>query len=299
MPEPTLRAWERRYGIPTPERTAAGYRLYGAKEVDQVRGMLRLCAGGMSAAEAAARLRSGGPATDDVRVDGPRVNDPAEAACDAILAAVEQLDEKRLDLELRRAMLLGSSLTVIDHVLTPTLRTIGTRWEAGDLSVAQEHLASQRIRLLMHDMLRLALPVDSPRALLACFAEEQHEMGLIAVGARLATWGIRPVLLGACTPPDAVRASVAALKPRFVALSVTVAPEQRRMRPLVAKYAVACGSAPWLVGGSATASMGRVVRSCGGAVAPEDHVELRMMVSEMLSRSVGGRTRRLRPMSDR
>src|ERR1700744_5322809 len=53
VPEPTLRAWERRYGIPTPERTASGYRLYGDREVAQVREMQRLCAGGLAAAEAA------------------------------------------------------------------------------------------------------------------------------------------------------------------------------------------------------------------------------------------------------
>ena len=29
IPAATLRAWERRYGIPSPERTASGYRLYG------------------------------------------------------------------------------------------------------------------------------------------------------------------------------------------------------------------------------------------------------------------------------
>ncbi|MDP9151746.1 MAG: B12-binding domain-containing protein, partial [Myxococcota bacterium] len=232
--------------------------------------------------------------------DGPRANDPPEAACDAIVTAVERFDEARLDFEIRKAMWLGSSATVIDRVLTPALRTIGTRWLAGDLSIAQEHLASQRIGLVMRDMLRLALPVESPhRALLACFAEEQHELGLIATGARLAAWGIRPVLLGACTPPDAVRAAVAALNPRFVALSVSVAPEQRRLRPLLAKYAVACGSAPWLVGGCAAASMGDVVRSCGGALAPEDHVELRMVVSQILSRAITHRTRRLGPTRGR
>ena len=29
----TLRAWERRYGVPTPSRTASAYRLYGDEDV--------------------------------------------------------------------------------------------------------------------------------------------------------------------------------------------------------------------------------------------------------------------------
>ena len=64
VPEPTLRAWERRYGIPCPERTSSGYRLYGAREVDEVRRMKELCEAGMAAAEAAALVRTRG-----VRVD--------------------------------------------------------------------------------------------------------------------------------------------------------------------------------------------------------------------------------------
>ncbi|RYG79508.1 MerR family transcriptional regulator, partial [bacterium] len=57
VPEPTLRAWERRYGVPRPTRTAAGYRLYGPEHIAQVLEMQRLCDGGMAASDAARLLR--------------------------------------------------------------------------------------------------------------------------------------------------------------------------------------------------------------------------------------------------
>ncbi len=53
VPETTLRAWERRYGIPRPDRTASGYRLYDADDIGRVREMRRLCSEGIAAAEAA------------------------------------------------------------------------------------------------------------------------------------------------------------------------------------------------------------------------------------------------------
>ncbi len=53
VPEATLRAWERRYQVPTPARTPSGYRVYSKQDVDAVKRMRELCEGGMSASEAA------------------------------------------------------------------------------------------------------------------------------------------------------------------------------------------------------------------------------------------------------
>jgi DNA-binding transcriptional MerR regulator len=53
VPEATLRAWERRYQVPTPARTPSGYRVYSKQDVDAVKRMRQLCESGMSASEAA------------------------------------------------------------------------------------------------------------------------------------------------------------------------------------------------------------------------------------------------------
>ena len=50
---PTLRAWERRYGLLAPARTEGGHRLYSEADVERVRGMQRLLEEGWSAAAAA------------------------------------------------------------------------------------------------------------------------------------------------------------------------------------------------------------------------------------------------------
>src|SRR4051812_9021288 len=49
-----LRAWERRYGLLDPQRSAGGLRLYTGDDLDRVRAMRRHLAGGVAAAEAAA-----------------------------------------------------------------------------------------------------------------------------------------------------------------------------------------------------------------------------------------------------
>ena len=43
----TLRAWERRYGLLTPQRTAKGHRLYSEKDVAKVERILDIVARGV------------------------------------------------------------------------------------------------------------------------------------------------------------------------------------------------------------------------------------------------------------
>ena len=54
----TLRAWERRYGIPSPPRTDSGYRLYSARDVAMIRWLKSQIENGMSISQAVQLLRS-------------------------------------------------------------------------------------------------------------------------------------------------------------------------------------------------------------------------------------------------
>src|SRR6187455_1787023 len=72
-----MRAWERRYGVVTPERTAAGYRLYDLATIDRIRAMRHLVEEGWSPSAAAARVRD---APDEVVAEeAPRVAPVATA----------------------------------------------------------------------------------------------------------------------------------------------------------------------------------------------------------------------------
>jgi DNA-binding transcriptional MerR regulator len=80
-----LRAWERRYGLLEPTRTAAGYRLYSADDEARVRSMRAHLAQGLSAAEAARLARD---ATAAAKPDGA----PADLA-EALWSALDSFDD--------------------------------------------------------------------------------------------------------------------------------------------------------------------------------------------------------------
>lgn len=267
-PAATLRAWERRYGVPRPARTASAYRLYDEHDVALVRTMMRLCSEGMSASDAARAARDLEPTLARTDRGAPDGVDPFATAVDRMIDAVKAFDADAFDRELGRAAFLGTAQDVYDRVAAPLLVRVGELWHAGTLSVAQEHLATERLVGSLQMQLRLLQSAPGARkVLLAGFADEEHVVGLLGAALAFAGFGYRVTLLGARTPPEAVRDAVAALAPELVGLSITIAPPPARAKALVRDYADAVAGTPWVVGGRGADAIGPLVEARGGIVA--------------------------------
>jgi DNA-binding transcriptional MerR regulator len=283
VPSATLRAWERRYGIPTPERTSSSYRLFSDHDVAAIRKLKELCDEGMSPAEAARQV---------VRVEEasntPVESDPYLRAGESILTAIEDFEPQGVERAIRGAMFLGSASTVYQRVIGPTMRMVGDRWHEGVFSVAQEHMATEALGSAARDMLRLLDPASSaPEVILACFADEEHSLPLYGVAFALVQWGYRPVVLGARTPPSAIRHAVESIQPALVGLSLSITPPAYRARELVDGYAEAVGDVPCLVGGAGMAPIHDAIEASGGiAVGTLPLDEVKSIIDKRL-RSVG------------
>jgi MerR family transcriptional regulator, light-induced transcriptional regulator len=258
----TLRAWERRYGVPVPRRTASAYRLYAAEDVEQVRQMRALVEQGVSPAEAARVVRAGAqPLLDATATAG----DGIELARERLLAATQRFDASAIDGELARLSMLLDAITLYERVIAPLLVEVGRRWEAGTLSVAQEHLLSDRVESALRAALRTLERPDGPLALFACVDHEHHVLGMLGAALKFAASGARVVVLGAMTPPAAVGDAVRSMAPRVVGLSACVVPP--RAKALMRAYGKACAGTTWVVGGASAATLRPAVEEAGGQVA--------------------------------
>ena len=286
VPAATLRAWERRYGLPEPRRTESSYRVYSDQDVALIRRVRELCDDGLAPSEAAKVVL----AEAESEATPAQSIDPHAAAAEAIVEAVTAFEPSQVDAAVRHALALGSATTVFDRVLAPALTEIGERWHDGRLSIAQEHLATCVIEGAASSMLRLVQSEHADRtAIVACFADEAHSMPPLGFALHLAAWGYRVVRLGARTPPGAVAHAVRELSPNLVALSATVAPPAHRARELVEEYAIACRGVPWLVGGSGTPPMAELITARGGEVVETyDPRKLKGFVDAMVARSRRG-----------
>lgn len=278
----TLRAWERRYGVPVPSRSEGGYRLYSEVDVDLLQRMRALVEGGLAPAEAA-RLVLERHRTEPLDPgEGP--GDAFDQARERILSAATDFDDAALETAVSSALTLGRAHEVFQRVLAPALVEVGDRWHAGELGVAQEHLASEVIERSLRLMVGLTRPgPPAPRALLACIDGEQHRLALYGVALELSDLGVYSVILGARTPPEALAQAVAVLEPRLIGLSATVKPDHPAR--LFNAYGRACGDRPWIVGGAAAGDLRRVVERAGGRVAEPGVTDLRPALLPLLRRA--------------
>src|SRR6185503_17940821 len=141
-----LRAWERRYRLLRQVRTAGGFRLYSEADLDRVRRMQAYLAQGVSAAEAAQAAVDGEPpAGSGAGAGGPAHRDGLTDAGATLAAALDEFDEPAAQAILDRLLGALTVEAVLRDVVLPYLRALGDRWERGDVSVAQEHFASNLI----------------------------------------------------------------------------------------------------------------------------------------------------------
>jgi DNA-binding transcriptional MerR regulator/methylmalonyl-CoA mutase cobalamin-binding subunit len=205
-----LRAWERRYGLLHPERSAGGLRLYSPTDLERVRLMKQHLASGLAAAEAAAlALRDQGSAS---------VVRPAAVRAE-LAEALEAFDEARAQAVIDRLLTSTTVDTLLREIVLPYLDDLGDRWERGAASVAQEHFASGVLRGRLLALARGWGMGMGPAAVLACLPEEQHDIGLVSFGLALRSQGWRIVYLGPNCPIDTVAETARLVDATLIVLS--------------------------------------------------------------------------------
>jgi MerR family transcriptional regulator, light-induced transcriptional regulator len=210
-----LRAWEQRYGLLQPTRTPGGFRLYSAADEARVQHMQRLLSGGLAAAQAARLILSGAePAPPTASASATTL----EGAAGNLTASLDLLDEQAANTALDRLFAAYTVETVLQEVILPYLHRLGERWEAGKVSVGQEHFASNLLRGRLVGLAQGWGQGQGPGAILACVPGEQHELGLLAFGVALRRRGWRITYLGTDSPIDAVADVAPSLAPTVVVL---------------------------------------------------------------------------------
>ena len=209
-----LRAWEQRYKLLQPTRTPGGFRLYSAADEARVQRMQSLVSGGLAAAQAARLILSGEPAPRTVSASAT-ISDEEAAN---LTASLDRLDEQAANTALDRLFSAYTVETVLQDVVLPYLHRLGERWEAGEISVAQEHFASNLLRGRLLGLAQGWGQGQGPGAILACLPGEQHELGLLAFGIALRRRGWRITYLGTNSPIGAVADTARSVLPAVVVL---------------------------------------------------------------------------------
>ncbi len=269
----TLRAWEGRYGLLSPQRSAGGFRLYGQTDARLVAAMKRHLQSGMAASEAARRARelesagvlesSSAPRSELDRLRG--------ALWEACLGFDSVGAHRCIDSVLARLSLDAA----LRDCLVPLVHELDRHHAAGVITKAQEQFSARLIEarlLAMASGWELGL---GPLALIARMPAERHVVGITAFGLALQARGWRVVSLGNAVRPSVLADAAAALAPDVVMLSIgTTRPTARDCAALGAIAA----EFPLALGGRAATP--RLVAALGARALPREVVAAAEQVAE-------------------
>lgn len=224
----TIRAWERRYGVVTPERVG-GRRLYSEADVARLALLKRAVDSGHRIGTVA---NLPGPALRRLlagRPEAPETTD-AQALPEAVHRAVAHaaaIDERGFDAELYDAVRTYGASGVVEAFIFPVLRELGRRWRLGTAEIAEEHIVTSAIRGYLSTRLRdLVPPAGAPVLVVAAPEGELHDIGCLAGAIRAAEAGWRVVYLGANTPAESIVHVAVTTSAAAVLLVVTFAIER-------------------------------------------------------------------------
>jgi methanogenic corrinoid protein MtbC1 len=207
--------------------------------------MQQRLAEGLAAAEAAALAANEGDARPENAFAPPESRRELDAA-------LTTFDEARAHAVIDSLLAQASLDAILRDVVVPYLHELGERWQRGEISVAQEHFASNVLRGRLLGLARGWGGGLGPRAILACAPGEQHDLGLICFGLALRARGWRNVYLGADTPLTSVADAARSSDPAVVVISSVDARALRRhsgeIEELARSYRLCIGG-----GGSANA----------------------------------------------
>jgi DNA-binding transcriptional MerR regulator len=270
VPATTLRAWERRYGLLKPSRTAKGHRLYSSDDIELVKKIVKL-------------LKTSHTISEAIRIiNNPELSPPANEAGDGhwhsyqqqMLKSIELFNEQNLDRTYNEALSIYPIDMVTENVIVPVLSTLGEQWQSREAGIAEEHFFSAFLR----NKLGARLHHESQRSrgskiLVCCLPGEYHELGVLLFCIAAIGHGYQILYLGTNMPPAqlpivAQRANVAA-----ILLSGTKVDQWNSRLESELKNNIQAARIPCMFGGELSAAFEKQIEKLGAHALGSDHVK--------------------------
>lgn len=260
LPMGTLRAWERRYGFPRPERRRdSNRRLYSAEQLGRLRQVAQLLKRGYQPSDVIHKTE---PELAQLLGTSTGANPGVTAVADvpALLELLASDDVKGLEEQLRLAALAWGGKRFVTELVHPLAQAVGDAWANGELLIRHEHLMTECLTTQLRALLAAHQEVDgSPLVVLGTLPGENHTLGLQMVAVYLALSAAKPRLLGANTPPDQIACAARALGASVVGIAVSPAAQMPATRRQLRRVAAGLPSSTALwVGGAGAQALGNL-----------------------------------------
>jgi DNA-binding transcriptional MerR regulator len=243
----TIRIWEKRYNILSPDRTDTQIRMYTDEDLVILLNICILYKHGIKISHIAnltfPQIQEKVTSIQEVY----QVEDSYEQLILALLTLDEELFRNTLCALIQEV---GLSKTFTNH-LVPFLDRIGIMWLVGSINPAQEHFISNLIRQkIIAEIDKLPIPQDDNNSVMLYLPEhEWHEISLLFYQFVLREKNIPTIYLGQSLPYDSLVLCFNQLKPKALVTSWLTAVEEKFMENYFKQLKEEIGETPIYAGG--------------------------------------------------
>ncbi len=199
----TIRAWEQRYNLIEPKRTGTNIRYYVDEHLKLILNIAVLVKSGMRISKVSEM------SPEQIRsavIDAGRYQGNYESQINAFKIAMLEYDEYLFDSIFNRCLIQFGTDETLTKILGSFIQQVGLLWQAGAISVSNEHFISNLIKQKLFSIIdQTIIPKPSSNSksfVLYLPAEELHELGLLYLYYHLKKSGHRVIYLGQSVPME-------------------------------------------------------------------------------------------------
>jgi len=237
----TIRAWERRFGIPSPMRTEGGHRRYSRHDIDIILWLKHQTQRGLSISAAVAQFQAllaegKDPLSENTLITPAiapvsisRLEDLRTQWVDACLA----YNDERAESLASEAFAQYAPEEVVFHILLAGLAEIGAAWQASRATVQQEHFTSQLVTRRLEALIATApRPTRPERMAIALPPGGTHIIPSLAILYLLRMRSFPVTNLGASVPIDQILEAFSRIQPTLTIISAQTLPRARELQQM-------------------------------------------------------------------
>jgi DNA-binding transcriptional MerR regulator len=210
----TLRIWEKRYGILTPERTATQIRTYNDDELKTLLNIAFLYKNGFKISHIASL-----PYKSLLRqVQELSVEEENDSVIDQLIIALLDINEELFASTFDHLIEKNSLIDIYTNYIIPFLEKLGHLWMVGTVNPAQEHFVSNLIRQKIISAIdKLPHPAeDATKIVLFLPEHDWHELTLLIYNHYLRSKGFRTIYLGQALPFSCLKETFDKINPSYI-----------------------------------------------------------------------------------
>ena len=215
----TIRIWEKRFNLFTPDRTSTNIRLYSDEDLKKLLNILILYRQGIKISRLAALPL---PELNDLVRSSLLVGE-SDDIVESLIVDMIDFNRDSIERKLNRMIFnLGFEETVY-RVIYPFYRRVGILWQTDAINPAQEHFVSNLIKqklFIAIDSLEQTQP-SAKTFLLFLREDEQHELSLLMAHYLIRKYGHKAVYLGQSVPIGDVIKAWSVIKADFLVTHFT------------------------------------------------------------------------------